>query len=434
LLIAPASALDPKAAFNHYRLDRWGVDEGLPQISVLSITQGRLGYLWVGTQNGIARFDGNRFTVYDRTTTGVDTTQAGCALATADGLIWFGTPRGVLKVDGETVTALDAGGSMISVTDLAQTAEGNLLAASESGVYTVDRGRLVAIPELHDPAHSLQRDGEDVWIGGTGAITRLHARIPERIPLPDRTLKILHVARDGDALWLGTQSGLRRYDLRTSALDNVADAGSDAIESLLTDSGGNLWVGTLEHLMRRWPDGRWETVLAGDLFAQPWIDALFEDSEGGVWLGSHHESLVRLRDSPIARIGDREGLADPFAWSVLRARDGRLLIGTNDGLMAVGSDRVPSVFVAGKDLPQAQVYSLAQDPDGSLWIGTRGGLAVWRGGALAVPPALAPLNGLQINAVQRVGDDDHWIATMGGLFRYRNGVLRAIGPKRPTMC
>src|SRR5258706_15672778 len=77
LLSTPASALDPTAAFNHYRLDHWGVDEGLPQISVLSITQGRLGYLWVGTQNGIARFDGNRFTKYDRTTTGVDTTLAG---------------------------------------------------------------------------------------------------------------------------------------------------------------------------------------------------------------------------------------------------------------------------------------------------------------------------------------------------------------------
>ncbi len=428
LFVAPASALDPKADFNHYRLDRWGVDEGLPQISVLSITQGRLGYLWVGTQNGIARFDGNRFTVYDRTTTGVDTTLAGCALATADGLIWFGTPRGVLKVDGETVTALDAGGSLVSVVDLAQTAEGNLLAASESGVYTVDRGRLVAIRELHEAAYSLQRDGEDVWIGGMGAITRLHARIPERIPLHDPTLKILHIARDGDVLWLGTQTGLRRYDPRTNTLENVADAGDGAIESLLTDNDGNLWVGTLERLLRRRPDGRWETVQAGDLFAHPWIDALFEDSEGGLWLGSHHESLVRLRDSAIARIGDREGLADPFAWSVLRDRDGRLLIGTNAGLMAVGSDGVPQTLVAGKGLPQTQVYSLAQDPDGTLWIGTRGGLAVWRNGALVAAPALAPLNGLQIDAVQRVGDDDHWIATLGGLYRYRNGVLRAIGP------
>jgi len=428
LLITPAAALDPKAAFNHYRLDHWGVDEGLPQISVLSITQGRLGYLWVGTQNGIARFDGNRFTKYDRTTTGVDTTLAACALATADGLIWFGTPRGVLNVDGETVTAIDGGGSLIDVVDLAQTADGNLLAASASGVYTVERGRLVAVPELHDPAHSLQRDGDDVWVGGTGAITRLHTRVPERIALPDRTLKILHVARDGDVLWLGTQSGLRRFDPRTHALDDVADAGPGAIESLLTDRGGNLWVSTLEHLMRRRPDGRWEMVQAGDLFAHPWIDAMFEDSEGGVWLGSRYESLVRLRDSAIARIGEREGLTDPFVWSVLRANDGRLLIGTNDGLLAVGTDGAPHALVAGKDLPQAQVYSLAQDPDGTLWIGTRGGLAVWRNGALAVPPALAPLNGLQINAVQRVDDDDHWIATMGGLYRYRGGMLRAIGP------
>ena len=250
MLCAPVSALDPQAAFNHYRLDHWGVDEGLPQISVLSITQGRLGYLWVGTQNGIGRFDGNHFSKYDRATTGVDTTLAACALATADGLIWFGTPRGVLNISGETVTAIDAGDSLIEVVALAQTAQGDLLAASASGVHSVERGRLVAVPELHDPAHSLLRDGDDVWIGGTGAITRLRARIPERITLPDRTLKILHIARGGDVLWLGTQSGLRRYDPRTGALDTVAEPGAGAIESLLIDRGGNLWVSTLEHLMR----------------------------------------------------------------------------------------------------------------------------------------------------------------------------------------
>jgi diguanylate cyclase (GGDEF)-like protein len=429
LLVTPAYALDPKAAFNHYRLDHWGVDEGLPQISVLSITQARLGYLWVGTQNGIARFDGTRFTKYDRKTSGVDTTLAGCALATADGQVWFGTPRGVLNVDGEVVTAIGGSDQLIDVIDLAQTADGNLLAASESGVYTIDRGHLVAMADLRRPAYDLQSDGEDIWIGGLGEITLLHTRIPERMLLPERTLKILHVVRDGGVLWLGTQSGLRRYDLATHTLDAVADAGQGAIESLLLDRDGNLWVGTLERLMRRRPDGRWEMVSSGDLFAHPWIDAMFEDSEGGVWMGSRYESLVRLRDSAITRIGDREGIADPFVWSVLRARDGRLLIGTNDGLVAAGGDGSAHTLIDGKALPQPQVYSLAEDPDGTVWVGTRGGLPLWRDGALTVPPALAPLNGVQINAVQRVGDDDHWIATMDGLYRYQGGVLRSIGPR-----
>jgi ligand-binding sensor domain-containing protein len=134
LFATPASALDPKVPFQHYRFDRWGVDDGLPQISVLAIAQDRLGYLWVGTQNGIARFDGSRFTVYDRKGSGVDTTMASTSLATADGKVWFGTPRGVLWVQGERVHELDAGRAQVGVLDLAEDIKGQLLAASESGV------------------------------------------------------------------------------------------------------------------------------------------------------------------------------------------------------------------------------------------------------------------------------------------------------------
>ncbi len=424
----PAFALDPAVPFHHYRFDRWGVDDGLPQISVLTIAQDRLGYLWVGTQNGIARFDGSRFSVYDRNSSGIDTTMATSSLATPDGRIWFGTPRGVLWIQGERVHEIDPDGALIGVLDLAQDSRGRLLAASESGLRLVDGDRMHPDPEVAGPTYALERDGASMWVGSQGAITRLSNSAPERIALPDPLLKVVRIARNGDALWLGTQSGLWRLDLRTHALDAVAELDGSPIESLLLDRSGNLWVGTVDRLARRRPNGNWESVEAGDLFAQPWIGALHEDREGDLWLGSHRESLVRLRDSAITYIGAREGLADPFAWTVLRDRDGSLLLGTSKGLMAIGGDGVPRETVAANSLPEGQVYSLAQDPDGSLWIGTRGGLAVRRNGKTSVPSALAALAGLQIDSVQRVGDDDHWIGTLGGLFRYRHGVLQSIGP------
>lgn len=423
-----ALALDPDSSFDRYRLDRWGVEEGLPQISVLSIAQDRLGYLWLGLQVGVARFDGSRFTVYDRRTTGVDTTFGRSALATADGSIWFGTPRGLLRFHEDAVSTLDAGGKPLSVLALAQGADGSVLAASESGMFAVAGSRLVAMPGLREPAYSLYRDGDAVWIGGVGALTRLRAKTSERIALPERTLKILHIARDGQTLWLGTPSGLRRFDPRSGSLEPVAAVGDASIESLRVDRAGNLWVGTIDRLFRRRPDGAWENVEPRDLFARPWIDAIFEDREGSLWLGTHYESLVRLRDSAISRIGERQGMVDPFVWSVLRAHDGHLLLGTNDGLVAIGADGVARPAIPGKALPQAQIYTLAQDPDGTLWIGTRGGLVLWRNGAFVPTPALGPLAGLQIDAVVRVGDDDHWLATHGGLYRFRHGVLQSIGP------
>jgi diguanylate cyclase (GGDEF)-like protein len=428
MLAANTYALDPKVPFHHYRFDHWGPDEGLPQISVLTITQDRLGYLWLGTQNGIARFDGSRFTVYDRNSTGVDTTLPTSSVATPDGRVWFGTPRGVLWIRGEQVHDVGKGTAMIGVLDIAHDRNQRVLAASESGLFVVEGDRLRRDPSVSGPAFSLLSEGANVWVGGRGVVTRMEAGKAERIALPDPALKVARIARDGDSLWLGTQTGLRRFDLRTRAFDTMGEIGSAPIDSLLLDSSGNLWVGTLDRLQRRHPGGAWETVEAGDLFAQPWIDAIFEDREGELWLGSHRESLVRLRDSALSRIGTHEGLADPFAWSVLRDRNGALLLGTSHGLFEVDGAAPPREIVGAAALPQAQVYSLDEDPDGTLWIGTRGGLAVRQSGVTAVPPALAALAGVQVDAVQRIGDSDYWIATLEGLYRYRGGELRAVGP------
>jgi len=427
LCTAPTLALDPNVPFHHYRFDHWGPDEGLPQISVATIVQDRLGYLWVGTQNGIARFDGNRFTVFDRNSSGVDTTLPTTSLATPDGRVWFGTPRGVLWIQGERVHEVGKGAALIGVLDLGQDSKGRLLAASESGLFVIDGDNLRRDSKVAGPVYSLEHDGAVVWAGGNGAVTRLEEDSVKRIALPDPTLKVLRITREGDLLWLGTQSGLKRLDLRSQTLVDVLPVGTAPIDSLLLDRNRNLWVGTLDKLLRRHPDGSWETVDADDLFAQPWIDAIFEDREGDLWLGSHRESLLRLQDTAISRIGTHQGLADPFAWTILRDRAGNLLIGTSHGLMQVDGDSAPHEVVAANALPNAQVYSLDEDPDGTLWIGTTSGLAVRRDGVVSVPPALAALAGSHIDAVQRIGDDDHWIGTLDGLYRYRNGELRAIG-------
>ncbi|MBS0577068.1 MAG: diguanylate cyclase [Proteobacteria bacterium] len=424
-----AFALDPKVPFQHYRFDHWGTDEGLPQISVATLAQGRLGYLWIGTQNGIARFDGNRFTVFDRASSGVDTTLPTSSLAAADGRVWFGTPRGVLWIADDGVHEVGNGGRLVSIRDLAQDADGRILAANDAGLFVVHDDRLQAVPEVAAPALSLAQDGGVVWVGGRGSVTRVDGERSQRIALPDPALQVRRITRDGARLWLGTASGLKWLDLDTHTLMDVPQAGNEAIDSLLLDKDGNLWVGSVDHLRRRYPDGRWETVADGDLFTQPWIDAIFEDREGGLWLGSRAQSLTRLRDSAISRIGAREGLSDPFVWSLLRERDGTLLLGTSHGLAGIGTDGLPLAAGAADALAHQQIYSLDADPDGSVWIGTRdGGVTIRRDGILATPAALAPLAGQTVTAVQRAGDDGHWIATLNGLHDYRNGVLRPLGP------
>lgn len=423
-----AFALDPRTPFAHYRFDHWGSDEGLPQITVATLAQGRLGYLWVGTQNGIARFDGDRFTVYDREHGGVDTTLPTSSLATADGRIWFGTPRGALWIADGRVHAVPNGGRLVGVLDLAQDPAGHVLAAGDNGLYRIDGERLLVDPRVSGPAYALTSDGPTLWVGGRGVITRVDGARVERIALADSTLQVRRIVREGERLWLGTPQGLQTLDLTTHTLARVPQADDGSIESLLLDGNGNLWVGSVEHLRRRFPDGRWETIGDDDLFAHPWIDAIFEDREGGLWLGSRTQSLVRLRDSAVSRIGAREGLSDAFVWSLARGSDGALLLGSNHGMATVSADGTITQGAAAT-LPSAQVYSLDAEPDGRVWIGTRGnGLAVMQAGKPEARPELAALAGHVVTAVQPDNQGGYWIATLQGLFDLRDGQLRALGP------
>lgn len=423
----PARALDPNAAFSDYQLDKWSVDDGLPQISVLSLTQDHRGYLWVGTQNGIARFDGLRFTVFDRTHGGVDTTLAAVAWTDREDAVWFGTPRGAVRMKDGQVREFKTGGEPLSVTAFAEDAQGLWLGTGR-GLYRVD-GDALRPSALPDQAvYSLLQDGGVLWIGGEGKLWRRGVGGVQVYPLPESDLRVGQILARPDGLWLGTQRGLYRFQPRSGTWDAPhPDLQGHAIESLAGDREGNLWIGTSDRLVRQRGDGVVERITADDFIANPWIRTIYEDREGNLWLGSYRDSLFRLRDSPFAWIAADQGLKDYFVWSVSKDAAGRRLIGS---MSNIERETTPGRFeelVPGSALPQASGYSLDVDSDDTLWIGTRGGLAFWRDGRLQRPAALAVLDAYQINSVQRIAADDYWIASMGGLYRYHAGRLDRVG-------
>ena len=133
-----ACALDPQARFADYVRDNWNTESGLPQTSALSITQDDTGYIWVGTQNAIARFDGVRFTVFDRDSTGVDTTLASVAHTDKRGDVWFGTPHGALHERDGQFELLHAGQDSAAIVDIGDSTDGTLLFATSLGVMRYD--------------------------------------------------------------------------------------------------------------------------------------------------------------------------------------------------------------------------------------------------------------------------------------------------------
>lgn len=424
LVTGAAAALDPVRAFRDYELQRWGVEHGLPQITVMAIAQDARGFLWVGTQGGIARFDGVRFVGFDRSNTGIDTTFASTAAAAADGSVWFGTPRGALHLADDRVLELTAAGSLLSVRALAFAADGTPRFATERGVHRVEGGVLVPDQLADVPTLSLLAEGDTLWVGGIGRLYRAGAKPTAEFALPGE-LRVTQLLRRGERLLLGTDRGAFEFDPATGVLSARPLGGSDEpVEAMVADRDGNLWLGNAAALVRIAASGQAEQI-ANDAFdSRPWINALFEDREGDLWIGTRRESLYRARNSALRSLSTRDGLDDALVWSVLDDGDG-LLVGNNTGLMRLGADgRFRRAYTRGA-LPQPTVYTLARDSDGSAWVGTRAGLAHLVDGVLSSPRELAPLANKQITAVLRDGES-LWIATLDGLFRLRGSALEVV--------
>ena len=423
-----AVALDPDKDFHHYVLNTWSIEEGLPQISAQAIVQDATGYLWVGTQAGLARFDGTRFVAF----TPQDTPELpggfiSDLLHDSEGRLWIATYKGVAMYSGGRFAPVSFGegsGSGLNVVDLAQAGSGEVLAAAGTAVYVVDRGVLSPLHMLPRPVHALMPQGDRLWVGSQGGVFRIDADADIAfLPLPPDAdgAAVTHLVEAQGRLWAGTSQGLfehqadgfRRY-LQDPAL------ASGPIEALYEDSDGNLWVADIAHLSRLRDALPRERIERSDAGLS--VRALFEDREGNLWLGSQWNGLTRLRDGWTRRFSVREGLHTALLWSLADAGDGSLWVGTDEGLSRFRDGRFERV-VSASDLLHPNAYTLMAEP-GAVWIGTRRGLAVVRGSELQQPAEFEPLHSAQINGILRDRESVLWLATTQGLYRHRDGELR----------
>ena len=425
-----AFALDPQARFPDYVRDNWNIESGLPQISALSITQDGTGYIWVGTQSAIARFDGVRFTVYDRDSAGVDTTLASVAYTDRHGDVWFGTPHGALHFINGKFELLHAGPDSAAIQAITDSTDGSPLFATSLGVMRYESSnKLVPAMLEGEQCYSLLREGTTLWVGMVGALVRIDTHGIERysLPLASATARVTHLVGDAHGLWVGTTAGLMKFvDGRIAAAGMGAELDRDGVESLYRDSDSNLWIGTASTLFRLRPNATVERIGADDFTRDSWVLAIYEDRERNLWLGSQTESLFRLWNGWARRFSQRDGLSDPFVWSVTRDPHGKIIVGTNSNVVSLDSSGSHEL-IAGKALPNPAAYELYFDEKGRLWIGTRSGIAIYADQKLQRPAGLRPLDAYQINAVVQNGDD-YWIGSTGGLYRYHGDTLTLVGP------
>lgn len=457
-------ALEPTTPLANYSRQAWGMENGLPQNTVQALVQTKDGFIWLGTEVGLVRFDGNSFQVFDRNSTpALPGNDVRCLLETNDGALWIGTNEGLARWKDGMVTAfttkdgLPGNGILV----LAEKAEGGLWLWTDGGLAQQDGARFGALRNVDSWPHTaLPSPGEPprrvefeegrpdrIFANGSrgGLLIGDRARKPAIYidatvgkELPGSRIQVVFADRDGN-LWIGTNRGLARYAEgkleRMPVTDPLAKA---SVLSLMEDHEGNLWVGTETgglHILR---DQRFHTIGAPEGMTSDAATTVVEDITGKLWVGTNGGGLNAVRPTGVepgaARTYSvRDVLLSDVILSLAAAPNGDLWVGTPDGLNRIRGSAVDS-FTSADGLPDDFIRSLLVDTDGSLWIGTRRGLTHMTLQNSAMGPqhlgvrmkTFTQADGLDsdlVGAMARDRNGDLWVATFAGLSRLHSGTI-----------
>ncbi len=432
--VIPGMALTPGHTFRQYAHSNWQSDSGLPQNSVLSIAQTPDGFVWLGTEEGLARFDGIAFRNFDRRNTPVlRSNEISALLCDQSGRLWIGTGGGGLTVldHGVFTTYSQANGlSSDSITALEEDASGTLYIGTDGGgVNVFKNGKFRAYKTadgLPDNAvHSLARDvGGTVWVGthsGLGFLRAGRAGAYKEPELAGKQISAVRAGPQGD-LWVGTNdSGL--FHVADSQLTHYTTRnglGSNAVWNILIDRAGLVWAGSGAGGVSRFRSGAFDHYGTRDGLTDNDVTSLFEDRDGSVWIGTGSGGVNQLRDAAFLTLLTQDGLSSEVVLPVLEDSRGTLWVGTDQGLNRIQNGRV-TVYTERDGLADRFIFSLCEDSQHAIWAGSKKGLNRIAAGRITVFTTRDGLPDNVVPALECGRSGNVWVGTRRGLARFANG-------------
>lgn len=422
------------------------MENGLPQNIVQAQAQTRDGFVWLGTEVGLVRFDGSNFALFDQNSKpALPGNDVQCLLGTDDGALWIGTSDGLARFQNGSITTFTTANGLPgnSIRALWQGNKDTVDVSTQNGSAAIIGSRIVPLmvrPVDGPPVlfHSELANESYVFVRTTeiNIVAKDHSQRTFVVgkDLPGTRIQTAYADREG-TLWIGTNGGLVRYTNGKIDRFPVTDPlASTSILSILEDHEGNLWVGTETsglHILR---DERFRTIGTHDGLSSDATTTVVEDNSGTLWVGTAGSGLnaITRKDAALGKVKVytvREGLTSDIILSLATAPNGDLWVGTPDGLNRIRKGTITS-FITADGLPDDFIRSLLVDPDGSLWIGTRRGLAhaTFASSSMHVDTytQATGLGSDLVGAMARDGHGNLWVATLAGL-------SRLTGPTHPAI-
>jgi len=435
-LIPGALALNPvQLAPSGYVRKNFTIEDGLPDSHVNAIVQSQNGYLWIGTQGGLARFDGQHFTPVCFRGKNSKEVPVHSLISASNGDLWVGTDSGLEHVPKTAVAHFDrtlvklyhpGAGLSDQIICLHLSREGALWVGTNRGLYLLDHGKLVvAIPQemisrIEETSNGhlliITSEGFAEWDGSQ------LLRHPEvALQLGVKKNQIFHVFEDhAGVTWFCTAAGVaRRANGSMQRLSPYDLSLSNPAFHAYEDMRGNIWIATQKGLFQ----------VAG-AHLEPFDRALLvrdicSDRDGDLWTGTGDTGLTRLRTRIIRMYTRADGLPNDKVETVLSGHDGTLWVGNNCGGLSKFDGQRFITYSEKDGLSNSCVWSLAEDRHHDIWVGTWGGGCYrFRQGHFtqySISQGLPSDVAVSVIAAQ---DGSLWIATGGGLARMLSGHLR----------
>ncbi|MBC8097103.1 MAG: hypothetical protein H7Y43_14955, partial [Akkermansiaceae bacterium] len=432
-LLAGAPSLNAGAVNSNYFIRTWQVENGLPQNTVTAVIQTREGYIWAGTYNGLVRFDGSRFTIFNSgNTPGLKTSRITSLFEDAAQTLWIGHEGGELSRlrSGRFEPAeLHPGWGSQMISSIYSDEAGELWLVTREGLLTRFKDGLALTPAAGPGtgsvlARALSANGK-IWVGRNGVISVLKQGQMQTLAFAgepgENYVRAVYPSRDG-GLWVVTNGRVRKWkDERWVEDWGPAPWGETGVTGLIEMRSGTLAAGTAEHgLYLISPGGQLlRHYSRTNGLPSDWVETILEDRENNLWVGMH-SGLVMLRETSISTVIPPDQWQGRAVLSVTPGRDETLWIGTEGaGLYRLRAGEW-SKFGTEQGLPNPFVWSVAEDAGGRLWGGTWGqGAFAQRDGRFEKVPGLD--SNISVLALLPLEEDEFFAGTSAGLLHYQAG-------------
>lgn len=426
-------SLDPQKKLTQYVLNTWKTERGLPNNIVIAIVQDHSGYLWLGTAEGLVRFDGVNFKVFNSNDK-IEFRNELISNLYVDyrGVLWIGTMRGKLfsLEQGRFKNHLLAGNiSGMAGYCIAEDGQGILWVGTSKGLfYSPAEGngffrKHRTFPNVN--IKSLAKDLAGCLMVGTVDKGLYSLKKEQWHRVLSDTAKLgggIHILRQGrnGELLIGTENGLYSYHDNKLFAFSSEQGSSSSIIALAEDWDNNVWAGS-ENGLFRWQKVDSKSLTKDWLMGGIYIYSLYEDAENSLWAGSLDGGLVQIRDEKITAVTNSEGLSGS-KFRCLHGDDaGALLIGGYGSYLNRYQNRNCDIFAFPIRFKNNDIYSLEKDGDNSFWLATSFGLFNFLGGRIRNIPLPGADTNIETRCVLKDSSGRLWIGTWGAGLLCRQG-------------